>query len=57
MQPRPNQERILGMHQDEHTKFGLIVVREFDFKYVRKMSDLLYYNTRPTTLDEESTHG
>lgn len=52
--PRPQQERLLDMTQEEHTIFGLIVVREYNFGYTRRLSSLLYNNHKPTILEEES---
>jgi hypothetical protein len=54
MVPRPNIERIPDMPAQEHTQFGLIIVREFSFCYVRELSDQLYQNYKPTTLEESS---
>lgn len=54
MVPKPQQERILGMTGEEHREFGLIVVRNYDFYWVRRVSDQLYTNHKPTELKEES---
>lgn len=56
MVPRPQQERLFDYTFAELMTFYEIVTNNYYFHQVRRQSDLLYTNKKPTSLTDEASH-
>lgn len=54
MVPRPAQERLYDYTWHELMEFYLIITNNYYFHEVRRKSDLLYKNNKPTLLSDEA---